>query len=167
VLKWIPYVAGDVHRLNFNSGDMKQAGDIYNQALRVKADFVYAQAGVARVRAAQGRYDEAISLYSSAIEQLYISAGVDVDMELALFEADHGGDPAKVVAQARTAFAHRPTVYAADTLAWALYQAGSAAEAHGFSEQALRVGSQDAAVPKTQSLSELQMQPVAMTLAER
>jgi tetratricopeptide (TPR) repeat protein len=151
----------------------------YRQALLVKPDYVYAQAGVAKVRAAQGRYNEAIATYRSvidrlpmpefvialtdlyevtgqataarqegdlvrAIEQLYASAGVDVDMELALFEADHGGDPAKVVPQAPAALSRRPTIYAADALAWALYQAGQTAEARTYSEQTLRLGTQDA-----------------------
>jgi tetratricopeptide (TPR) repeat protein len=165
--------------LYFNSGQPAQAEAVYQQALQVKPDYVYAQAGVARVRAAQGKYDEAIPLYRDvigrlpmpefiialsdiyevtnqtslarqeenlvrAIQQIYTSAGVDVDMELALFEADHGGDPQKVVAQARASLSRRPTVYAADTLAWALYQAGSVAEARQYSEQALRLGTQDA-----------------------
>ena len=165
--------------LYFNSGNQAQADAIYKQTLNVKPDYIYAQAGVARVLAAQGKYDQAIAIYRDviarlpmpefiialadiyavtgqtslarqeenlvrAIEQLYSSAGVDVDMELALFDADHGGDPAKVVAQARGALNRRPTIYAVDALAWALYQAGDFAEARIYSEQALRLGTQDA-----------------------
>jgi tetratricopeptide (TPR) repeat protein len=165
--------------LYFNSGDLARAEATYRQALQVKPDYVYALAGVARIYAAHGQYDQAIPIYRDvigrlpmpefvialsdiyevtgqtalarqeeglvrAIEQLYISAGVDVDMELALFDADHGGDPAKVVAQARAALTRRPTVYASDTLAWALYQAGDAAQARTYSEQALRLGTRDA-----------------------
>jgi tetratricopeptide (TPR) repeat protein len=165
--------------LYFNSGNMAQAEATYQQALRMQSDYVYAQAGVARVRAAQGRYDEAIAMYRSAIdrlpmpefvialsdiyevtgqttlakqeenlvraiEQLYTSAGVDVDMELAQFDADHGGNPQQVVAQARASLTRRPTIYAADTLAWALYQAGQPQEAKTYSDQALRLGTKDA-----------------------
>jgi tetratricopeptide (TPR) repeat protein len=43
------------------------------------------------------------------IEQLFKANGVNTDMELALFEADHG-DAAQAVAQARTAYAERPNV---------------------------------------------------------
>jgi tetratricopeptide (TPR) repeat protein len=77
------------------------------------------------------------------IEQLFKANGVNTDMELALFEADHG-DAAQAVAQARTAYAERPNVKAADTLAWALSQAGQQAEAQKYMTEALKLGSKDA-----------------------
>ena len=82
------------------------------------------------VRAALGRHAEAAGQYRlvRAIEALNRVNGVTVDLELARFEADHadgaGGDPARAVAMARKARTARPTVYADDTLAWALRQAG-------------------------------------------
>ena len=78
-----------------------------------------------------------------AIQRLNAAAGMNVDMELALFEAEHG-DAAQAVTLARAAYAQRPSIYAADALAWALYQHGEPAEAARFSRLALRLGTRDA-----------------------
>ncbi|GAC1642407.1 MAG: tetratricopeptide repeat protein [Herpetosiphon sp.] len=93
-----------------------------------------------------GKSTEARQQYDlvRAIEQLSAAAGVDVDLELALFDADHGADPATTVARARTAYSHRPTVYGANVLAWSLYHAGNYQEARHYSDQALRLGTRDA-----------------------
>ena len=165
--------------LYFNSGDLQQAEETYRQALQVRSDYVYALAGVARVRAAQDRYEEAIEYYERivellplpefvialgdlyemmgqpaeakaqydlvrAIQQLNASAGVDVDMELALFDIDHGADPAPALKRARAAYARRPSLYAADVLAWALYHTGDYAGARRYNEETLRLGTRDA-----------------------
>jgi tetratricopeptide (TPR) repeat protein len=94
-----------------------------------------------------GRLDEAARQYElvRVIQKLNASAGLDVDLELALFDADHGGHPRTTVEQAREAYARRPSIQAADVLAWALYQAGDYREAYLFSLEALRLGTQDAA----------------------
>ncbi|MCC6454630.1 MAG: tetratricopeptide repeat protein [Caldilineaceae bacterium] len=78
------------------------------------------------------------------IQTLNASAGMDVDLEMALFGSDHGADKAAALAQAEAVYARRPTIYAADVLAWALYQNGRAAEARGYMEEALRLGTRDA-----------------------
>lgn len=102
------------------------------------------------VQAAAGRPGEAARQYRlvRAIEQLNRANGVAVDLELARFEADHvgspGGDPARAVAMARRARAARPTVYADDTLAWALRQAGRARAALPHARAAVRLGTRDA-----------------------
>jgi tetratricopeptide (TPR) repeat protein len=70
------------------------------------------------------------------------AAGVVVDLEFALFEADHG-DAARAVELARTAFAAAPTVRAADALAWALHRSGRHDEASELAAEALRLGSVD------------------------
>lgn len=78
-----------------------------------------------------------------AIVALQRDASQTVDLELALFEADHG-DPAQAVRLARSAHAGRPdNVYAADALAWALYRDGRIEDAVGLTEQALRLGTAD------------------------
>ncbi len=81
-----------------------------------------------------------------AMQQLNAAAGVDVDMELALYDADHGGDPAATVATARAAYEKRPSIYAADALAWALHKAGDDSEAARYSAEALRLGTRDPAL---------------------
>jgi tetratricopeptide (TPR) repeat protein len=73
---------------------------------------------------------------------LFKANGVVVDLELALFEADHG-DPAKALSLAREAYADRPTIRAADALGWALFKNGRLAEARKRSSEALRLGTRD------------------------
>jgi tetratricopeptide (TPR) repeat protein len=82
------------------------------------------------------------------IERLNQANGVAVDLELARFEADHardrGADPRRAVAMARRALAERPTIYASDTLGWALRQAGRPAQALPHARAAVRLGTRDA-----------------------
>jgi len=67
---------------------------------------------------------------------------VNVDLELALFAADH--HPGKgAVAQARRALKARPSSLGHDVLAWNLYRTGQLAEAAKESDLALRLGSRD------------------------
>jgi Tfp pilus assembly protein PilF len=63
---------------------------------------------------------------------------------MALFEIEHGDDPASALAKAQAAYTRRPSVYAADVLAWALYHHGDYAAAKRYSDESLRLGTQDA-----------------------
>ena len=69
---------------------------------------------------------------------------VNVDLELALFDVDHGVRLARTVALARAAQAERPSIDGDDVLAWALARNGRCGEALHFSERALRLGTLDA-----------------------
>lgn len=72
--------------------------------------------------------------------QLLAEAGSIVDLETALFEADHGS-PEAALAAAQEAYDTRPgNVFAADALAWALHVNGRDAEALPYAEQALTLG---------------------------
>lgn len=51
----------------FNMGQYKQAGDYYEAALRVFDNYPIALAGLGKVSAAQGKYEEAISYYQRAV----------------------------------------------------------------------------------------------------
>jgi tetratricopeptide (TPR) repeat protein len=77
-----------------------------------------------------------------AEEQLLRAAGIDTDVELALFEADHG-DPRRAVALARRGYAVAPSTRAADALGWALTRAGRARDGYRYAREALRLGSVD------------------------
>jgi Flp pilus assembly protein TadD len=77
--------------------------------------------------------------------RLLRASGVVVDLELATFEADHG-DPMNALALAQAAYRERPTVKAADALAWALFRTGRTAEAVKRSREALRLGTKDPAM---------------------
>lgn len=176
-----PWLWATAHlgNLFFNRGDLDTAESVYRQALALKPDYVFAQAGQAKVWAARGDTQRATTTYEGIIarlplpefavalgelyeaegqvaqanaqydlvrtvQQLNAAAGMNVDMEMALFNADHGDDAAAAVVQARAAYAVRPTIYAAYVLAWALYRAGNYDEAWKFSIEARRLGTKDA-----------------------
>jgi tetratricopeptide (TPR) repeat protein len=71
-------------------------------------------------------------------------AGVNADVELAVFEADHGS-PKRAVALGRRAWASAPSVRSADALGWALHRAGRSRAALGWARRALALGSRDPA----------------------
>ncbi len=93
-----------------------------------------------------GRADDAAQQYAlvAAMQELYAANGVDTDLEMALFDADHARDLPRAVARARDGFARQPSVTAADILSWALYQSGEYIAAREASEQAMRLGTRDA-----------------------
>jgi tetratricopeptide (TPR) repeat protein len=78
------------------------------------------------------------------IERLLAANGVRNDLDIALFDADHGRAPARTVALARTGHAERPSIVGDDVLGWALARAGRCGEALPYSERALRLGTRDA-----------------------
>jgi tetratricopeptide (TPR) repeat protein len=99
---------------------------------------------LADAQAAAGRADDAarsIELARAEI-QLFEATGVTVDLDLALFEADHG-DPTRALAFAEAAYAEAPNIRAADARAWALHRLGRDDEARGYADEALRLGSRD------------------------
>jgi tetratricopeptide (TPR) repeat protein len=165
--------------LYLNSGDVVEAEAQFNEALAFYPGYVHAIAGLGRVRAAQGKTDEAIKLLNQAvgiipmpdfvitlgdlyqttgqqkaasqqyklvttIEKLYRANGVDSDLEIALFNADHDQNLNETLALARKAYVNRPSIYGADVLAWTLYKTGNYTEAQKYSEDALRLGTKDA-----------------------
>ena len=68
------------------------------------------------------------------------AAGSQVDLEAALFEADHGL-PEQALVAARSTYDARPgNVFAADALAWALHRTGDDAQALAYADQALALG---------------------------
>lgn len=82
------------------------------------------------------------------IARLQEGNGMDVDLEMAIFEADRAtpGDGAALdgaVERARATYARRPSVTAADALAWTLYRAGRPDEALPYARESLRLGSHD------------------------
>ena len=78
-----------------------------------------------------------------AEEQLYAANGVNVDVELALFDDDHNGDVAAALDRIRAVARIQPSVTVEDALAWTLFKAGHARAALAASNRALRLGTRD------------------------
>ncbi len=99
--------------------------------------------GSGDARRAQAQYD-----LVHVIQQLNAGAGMNVDLELATFDVLHGADTQAdlqaALAAAQAAYRARPTIYAADTLAWALHRTGDDQAAWRYSLEALRLGTRDA-----------------------
>jgi tetratricopeptide (TPR) repeat protein len=91
-------------------------------------------------RGAAARRDLALV---GAEEKLLRAAGVDTDVDLAVFEASHGS-PERAVVLAQRAWAAAPSVRSSDALGWALTRAGRPEEALRHAQKALRLGSRDA-----------------------
>jgi tetratricopeptide (TPR) repeat protein len=72
-------------------------------------------------------------------EKLFQANGVNVDLELALFDADHGS-PADALATARAEWGRRHSILVADALGWALYANGRYDEALKYSRFAGKLG---------------------------
>jgi tetratricopeptide (TPR) repeat protein len=77
-----------------------------------------------------------------AEERLLAVNGVNTDVDLALFEADHGS-VSRALVLARRAWASAPSVRSADALGWALARAGHAREGVRWARRTLALGSRD------------------------
>ncbi len=71
------------------------------------------------------------------------SGGVNADLEEAQFFGDHDLELPTALEKARAAYAERPSILGADTLAWALYKNGDYKNAAAYSKEALRLGEND------------------------
>jgi len=175
----VAYVQVLLGNLYFNRGDLAGAEEQYRQALGAYPGYVHGLAAMGLLRAAQGRYPEALKLYQQAVnvyplpqyvigegdvysvsgdarmaantyelaaaeQQLYRANGVDLDQELALFQADHMRDLAGALNASRRAVTNRPSIFSSDGLSWVLYQTGDYHGALAASQQALRLGTRDA-----------------------
>jgi tetratricopeptide (TPR) repeat protein len=100
--------------------------------------------GLAETEQAAGRAASARRHYAlvEAEARLLRSNGVNADVDLALFEANHG-DPSRALKLGGRAWAAAPSVRSADAYSWALYKAHRIGAAHRFSERAMRLGSRD------------------------
>jgi tetratricopeptide (TPR) repeat protein len=78
------------------------------------------------------------------IERLLAANGVRNDLDIALFDADHGRGLAHAVVLARRGHAERPSIVGDDVLGWALARAGRCGEALHWSQRSLRLGTKDA-----------------------
>jgi tetratricopeptide (TPR) repeat protein len=131
-----------------------------------------AQLGLGRIRAAQAAEQEAVNrvplpqyvallgdldsalgrpvaakrAYAliGVIERLLAANGVRNDLDIALFDVDHGIAKLRALELARKGYAERPSIFGDDVLAWALARNGRCGEALLYSNRAIRLGARDA-----------------------
>jgi tetratricopeptide (TPR) repeat protein len=77
-------------------------------------------------------------------ERLFQANGVNMDLEIALFDADHHVDLAAGLKAAEDEYTRRRSVNVADALAWELFAHGRAAEALTYANEALHLGTRNA-----------------------
>ena len=132
-------------RVRAARGDLAAAASLYRAAIDVYPLPQYVVA-LGDVETARGDAAEAARQYAlaDAEQSLLRAGGVDVDQELALFDADHRRDLDNAVAAARRAAHDRPSVQSADVLGWTLYQVGDMRGALAASRDARRLGTRDA-----------------------
>ena len=92
-----------------------------------------------------GRTSEADRQYElvRAMQKLYQDNGVNTDLEVALFNADHGAGLESAVDRARAEYGRRQSIHSADALAWTLYRAGRYRDAARYAGESLRLGTRD------------------------
>jgi tetratricopeptide (TPR) repeat protein len=78
-----------------------------------------------------------------AEERLYAANGVNVDVELALFDDDHSGDVIGALGRIRAVARIQPSVTVEDALGWTLFKAGHPRAALAAANRALRLGTHD------------------------
>lgn len=95
--------------------------------------------------ASLGAKRDATATYTvvGAEEQLLRANGVNTDLELSLYDTDHGR-PAEGLAKASAEWRRRHSILVADALAWALHANGRNREALGYSKRARALGMRNA-----------------------
>jgi tetratricopeptide (TPR) repeat protein len=95
---------------------------------------------------ATGQEQKAQEQYAliGVIHRLLAANGVKNDLDIALFDVDHGIRLDRALELARAGYADRPSVFGDDVLAWALARNGRCGEALHYSKRSLRLGTQDA-----------------------
>jgi tetratricopeptide (TPR) repeat protein len=124
-------------------GDTDQAIGLYQEAAD-RVPFPEFLVALGEAQQAEGRTSDADATFDLVrdIEGLFKANGVNTDLDLALFESEHG-DPATALDLARAAYAATPNIKAADALGWALYKNGQLDEARQRADEALRLGTKD------------------------
>ena len=140
---YVPNQAG-LAKVAWASGDLKDAIGGYNRVVQryPAPEHVIA---LGDLYAADGDLTQARRQYAllHAEEALFRANGVNIDLEVALFDADHG-DAAGALQAARAEWGRRHSILVADAYAWALYANGRYAQAAVFSRRAMALGTHNA-----------------------
>jgi tetratricopeptide (TPR) repeat protein len=140
---YAPNLAG-LARVSWARGDDARAIRRYAAAVAALPSVEHV-AALGDLYASIGREDLAREQYAvvEATRALAEANGVDVDLEVAVFDADHGR-PRPALEAARAEWARRPSVHVADAYAWALYSNGRYGRAAAMAHRALALGTRNA-----------------------
>jgi tetratricopeptide (TPR) repeat protein len=127
-------------RVAWARGDPDRAIRLYSAVVRryPLPEYVIALGDLYRVSGHRSQASREYALVR-AEERLFRAAGVNVDLELALFDADHG-DPRVALAEARAEWRRRHGILVADALAWALHRNGRDVRALRYANFARTLG---------------------------
>lgn len=119
-------------------GDYADAIGFYQKAIDVVPQ-VEAVAALGDLYALSGRSTDAEQQYrlAESIDRIQKANGVRGGWQMSLFRANHDRDLPEALADAQEEYKTRKNVYAADALAWCLYQSGRYPEAATLSRVAL------------------------------
>jgi tetratricopeptide (TPR) repeat protein len=126
-------------------GDRRAAIDVLERVM-ARTPIAGAAALLGDLQAAADRRGDAERSWDMVrtLDRAEREAGVAIEMELSLFEADHGA-PREALRLARIAHEARPdNVFTSDALAWALHRNGDQNGARRLMDRALRLGSDSA-----------------------
>src|SRR5215207_1532889 len=138
------YAIAGLGRVDAARGKLDEAIQLLQQTVTIMPmpEFVITLGDLYQASGQQDAADQQYQLVA-AIEKLYRANGVDMDMEIALFNADHEQNLVETLALARKAYDNRPSIHGADALAWALYKTGKYEEAQTYSAEALQLRTRD------------------------
>lgn len=139
---YVPALAGRAH-LDAATGRLRAAIRGYENIVRRRPLPQYVIA-LGESQQAAGRRADARETFAlvEAERRLLAANGVNSDLEIALFEADHG-NRGRAVDLARRAWQAAPSVRSADAVGWALTRSGRPGEGLVWARRALRLGSRD------------------------
>jgi tetratricopeptide (TPR) repeat protein len=140
---YAPALAGQA-KVAAARGHLRLASRLYKQAFNRMPLPEYAIA-LGDVYAAMGDKVRAEDQYElvRSMDELLRANGVNTDLEIALFYADHDMDLKASLDKARAAYDARSSIHAADALAWTLYKTDNYKEAQKYSSEALKLGTRD------------------------
>jgi tetratricopeptide (TPR) repeat protein len=143
VSAYAPALAGQA-KVAAARGNLGLASKLYKLAFNRMPLPEYAIA-LGDVYAKMGEKEKAEAQYElvKSMDKLLRANGVNTDLEIALFYADHGMDLEASLEKARSAYKVRPSIHAADAVSWTLYKTGNSKEARKYSEEALKLGTRD------------------------
>lgn len=133
-------------RVAFGRGDTASALELAGTVAQRRPSLEYV-VWYGELLESAGRNAEAADQYGLARLAVDVqrAAGVAVDLEVALYEADHG-DPMRALTAAEAAYTQRPSVFAADAYAWALHVSGMDRRALRYADEAGRLGTDSSLV---------------------